>query len=177
MPMLSAPVSYRSIAGRIGLTLGGGGLGSLGTLAVVHKPSMTAVAAAAAIAALAATAIDSVGKALPKIIGATSSLIIGLIRVHADARATIIRAKVRAELARAGMEPGKSAQAAEMMRQLSIDADLPEYRRPSDETLTKLLGSSRAGNTRRNSGSGPETPGSGSRRPKADSDKVIPIRN
>jgi hypothetical protein len=176
MTMLSAPASYRGLATRIGLTLGGGGLGSLATLAFVHRPSMTAVAAAAAIVALAANAIESAGKALPEIISAISSLIIGCTRARADAKATLIRAKVRAEIARAGMEPGKSVPAAEMMRQLSIDTDLPEDRRPSDETLTKLLAPSRARNTSRKSGSGPETPGSGSRRPRANSDKVIPIR-
>jgi len=173
----SLPATFGSIATRVGLTAGGGGAGSLATLALVHNPSTTAVAAAAVIAALAANAAESTCKALPAIITATSNLQTARLRARADAEATVTLATVRADLARAGMEPGKAAQAAEMLRVLCMNPDLAKDRRPADETLVKLQSASRSRNTGGESGTGPKNTGNGPRRPKVATNKVVPIRS
>jgi hypothetical protein len=143
------PAALGSIATRIGLTVGGGGAGTLAMLALTHKPGTTAIAAGAATVAFAANVAESAGKALPGIIAAISNLLTARIRARADARATVILATTRAELAKAGLDPGKAAQAAEMQRLLSLNPDLPKDRRPADGTLIKLHGARRASGARR----------------------------
>lgn len=170
------PATLGSIATRIGLTVGGGGAGTLATLALMHRPGTTAIAAAAVTVAFAANVAESACKALPGIIAAISDLLTARIRARADAKATIILATTRAELARAGLDPGKTVQAAEMQRLLSVNPDLPKGRRPTDETLIKLQGTHRTRNSSSESGTGPDTPGNGSRKPKATTNTVVPIR-
>lgn len=142
-----------------------GGTGSLAALALLHKAGATALAAGAvtAVTAMAASALTS----LSDVIEAVGNLLTALIRARADAKATVIQAKIRAELARAGLDPGKTPQAAEMQRALSINPDLPRDRRPADETLIRLYGAARA---RGGSDSAP-------RSRKVAASKVVPIRS
>jgi hypothetical protein len=171
------PPAVGSIAPKIGLTVGGGGAGSLAALALVHKPGTTAIAAAGVGVAFAANAAESASRSLPTIIDAISNLLTARIRARADAKATIILVTVRAELARAGLDPGKSIQAAEMQRALGMNPDLPGDRRPSDEAFIKLYGAARARNITSESGTSPDSPGSGSRNPKAAASNLVPIRS
>lgn len=173
----SLPASAGSTVTRIALTAGGGGAGSLAALALVHKPGTTAVAAAAVSVALAANAADSATKALPAIIEAVGNLLTARIRAKADAKATIILAKTRDELARAGLDSGKTAQAAEMQRCLTSNPDLPKDRRPTDETLIKLHGAPRTRTSTSEPGTGPDTPGNGPRSPKETIRTVVPFRS
>lgn len=177
MRPVSVPASLGSTAARIGLTVGGGGAGSLATLALVHMPSTTEIAAAAVSVALAANAGDSAARALPAIIEAVSNLLTARIRAKADAEATIILAHSRDDLARAGLDPAKTAQAAEMQRCMTANPDLPQDRRPSDETLIKLQGASRARNNTSEPGTGPGTPGNGQKNPKETARTVVPFRS
>jgi hypothetical protein len=134
------------------------------------------MAAGAVTAALAVNAVASAFKSLAGSIEAVSNLLTALIRARADAKATIINAKVRADLARAGLDPAKTPQAAEMQRVLSVNPDLPKDRRLADETLIKLHGASRARSSGE-SGTGPDSPSSSPRNPKAATSKVVPIRS
>jgi hypothetical protein len=171
------PSSLAGAATRIALTAGTGGAGSLAALALVHSSGTVAVAAGAAAGAVAARAAGSAGKALPGIIEAVSNLITARIRAKADAQATVLLASTRASLAQAGLDPGKTAQAAEMQRQLTANPDLPEGRRPADETLLKLQGGHR---TRSSSGEppkSPDTPVTGPRAATAAGRRVVPIRS
>jgi hypothetical protein len=136
----SLPSSIGSTVTRAGLAAGCGGAGSLAALAVIHKHSAPAVAAGAVTAAFAVSAAASAVRSLAGAINAIGSLLSTVIRARADAKATIIHAKVRAELARAGLDPNKTTQAAEMQRILSVNPALPRDRRPADETLIKLHG-------------------------------------
>jgi hypothetical protein len=61
------------------------------------------------------------------------------ITAAAEADALKKRTGAQAALVRAGMEPGKSADAVALMRQLAIQADLPDGRRLDDDHLSKLL--------------------------------------
>jgi hypothetical protein len=142
MRPLRLPSALGSILTRAGLTVGGGGAGSLATLALIHRPDTTAIAAGAAIAALAANVAESAGNALPGVISAISNLLTGCIRARADAKSTNINAATRAKIAEAGLDPSKTASAAEMLRAMSGNPDLPKDRRPTDETLVKLQGAS-----------------------------------
>jgi hypothetical protein len=169
------PSALGSIATRIGLTVGGGGAGTLATLALIHRPDTTAIATGTATAAFAAHVTKSASKTLPGIITAISNLLTARIRARADAKATIILATTRAELARAGLDPSKTAQAAEMQRLLSINPDLPKDRRPTDETLIKLQGGHRTRNNSSEPGAGPDTPGNGPRTRRTTANKVVPI--
>jgi hypothetical protein len=159
------PSTLGSIATRIGVAAGGGGAGTLVTLALVHRPTTTAIAAGAATAAIAAHASESACKALPAIITAISNLLTARTRTRADAKATIILARTRADLAKAGLDPGQTAAAAEMQRLLIMNPDLPKDRRPTDETLLKLQATHRARNSTTETGAGPDSPGNGPRTP------------
>jgi hypothetical protein len=173
----SLPATLGSTVTRAGLAACCGGAGSLAALALVHdKASAPAMAAGAVTAAFAVNAAASALKSLSSAIEAVGSLLTALIRARADAKATIIHARVRADLARAGLDPGKTPQAAEMQRLLSVNADLPKDRRPADETLIKLHGASRARSTGE-SGTSPDSPGNSPRNPKAAASKVVPIRS
>jgi hypothetical protein len=158
----SLPAGLGSTVTRAGLAAGCGGAGSLAALALVHKIGAPAVAAGAVTAAFAASAFKSLSGAIE----AVGNLLTALIRARADAKATVINARVRADLARAGLDPGKTTQAAEMQRALSVNPDLPKDRRPADETLVKLYGATRARSSGGESGTGPDTRG-----------KVVPIRS
>jgi hypothetical protein len=94
----------------------------------MHRPDTTAIAAGAAVAALAAHVAESAGNALPGIITAISNLLTGYIRARADAKSTNTSAATRAEIARAGLDPSKTASAAEMLRAMSGNPDLPKDR-------------------------------------------------
>ena len=157
----------RGALGRIvtgaGLAAGCGGAGSLATLALLHKIGAPVIAAGAVTSAFAASALRSLASAIE----AVGALLTSLIRTRADAKATLINARVRAELARAGLDPGKTPQAAEMQRALSVNPDLPRDRRPADETLIKLHGVTRPRSISSESATGPDTPGR----------KVVPIRS
>jgi hypothetical protein len=168
----SLPAALGSTVTRACLAVGFGGAGSLAALALVHRVGAPAVAAGAVTAAFAA----SVFKSLSGAIEAAGNLLTALIRARADAKATVINAKVRAELARAGLDPGKTLQAAEMQRALSVNPDLPKDRRPADETLIKLHGAIRARSSSE-SGASPDTPGGSPRSPKTATSKVVPIRS
>jgi hypothetical protein len=174
------PSALGSLATRIGLTVGGGGgAGTLAALALMHRPGTTVLAAGAATAALAAHAAESASKTLPGIITAISNLLTARTRARADAKATIILATTRADLARAGLDPSQTAQAAEMQRWLSANPDMPKDRRPTDETLIKLQGGRHRARNNSSSepGTNPDTPRNGPRTPRATTSNVVPIRS
>jgi hypothetical protein len=171
----SLPTTLGSTPARVGLTIGSGGAGSLAALAFVHNPTATTLAAAAVTAALAANAAESACAGLPGIITAISNLLTLRIRAKADAKATLIFAAARADLARSGLDPGSSAHAADMLRFLCLNPDLPENRRPADETFLKLQAATRTRSTSSESGTGPDSPGNGSRRSTA-TNKVLAFR-
>jgi hypothetical protein len=177
----SLPAAIGGPVTRAGLAVGCGGAGSLAALALTHlahKASVPAVAAGAVTAALAVNAAASAFRSLAGAINALGNLLSSVIRARADAKATIIHAKVRADLARAGLDPHKAAQAAEMQRALSVNPDLPKDRRPADETLLKLHGPARLRSSTGEPIAGPDTPGNRSRNPKATaSTVVVPIRS
>ena len=168
----SLPAAFGRTVTRACLAASCGGAGSLAALALVHKIGAPVVAVGAVTSAFAASAAKSLSAAIE----AVGTLLTSLVRARADAKATLINAKVRAELARAGLDPGKTPQAAEMQRALSVNPDLPKDRRPADETLLKLHGATRARSVSSESGAGPDTPGSSQRNPKAGPIKVVPIR-
>ena len=177
MRPLRLPSALGSILTRVGLTVGGGGAGSLATLAVIHRPDTTAIAAGAAIAALAANVAESAGNALPGIITAISNLLTGCIRARADAKSTNINAATRAKIAEAGLDPSKTASAAEMLRAMSGNPDLPKNRRPTDETLIKLQGAHRTRSSTGEPSTDPGTPSDGRPVSKATVNMVVPIRS
>ncbi len=174
----STPASPQTFASRIGLTVCGGGAGWLATLAFAHKPSTTALAAVAAGVALAVNAGASICKALPEIIRALSDRNTARIMATAEAEILVMRARARIEFARAGLEPDKFVQAAEMLRLLSIDPDMsPDGRRLNDHDLARLLAAPRSRSISTKPRSGPGRPGGGPGRPgKGDGGNVIPIR-
>lgn len=104
--------------------------GKLATLALIHRPDTTVIAAGAAIVTLAAHLAGSVGNTLPGIITAISNLLTSRIRAKADAESTNTSATTRSQIALAGLDPGKTAVAAEMLRAMSGNPDLPKERRP-----------------------------------------------
>jgi hypothetical protein len=165
------PAALGSIAARGGLAVGCGGAGSLAALALAQDVGAPAVAAGAVGVALAMSAV----KSLAGVIDALANLLTGFIRARADAKATVISARVRADLARAGLDPEKTQQAAEMQRALSVNPDLPKDRRLADEALIKLHGASRARSSTSEPATGPDTPGNAPRNSKAN--KVVPIRS
>ena len=169
----SLPRMCGSTVTRVGVAAGCGGAGTLAALALVHKVGVPAVGAGAVTAAFAVSAFKSLSGAIE----AVGNLLTALTRARADAKATVINAKVRAELARAGLDPDKTPQAAEMQRALSVNPDLPKDRRPADETLIKLHGANRARNSSGESGTSPDSPGNSPRNPKAAASKVVPIRS
>lgn len=177
MTMLSASAPYRSIATRIGLTIGGGSAGTFAVLAFAHRPGMAVLAAAAAGTAIIANAIESICRVLPDTINAIRDLLTARTRARADAKKTIMMTKLRAELARSGIDSSKTAQAAEMLWFLAIDPDMPEDRRLNDEMLSKHMGTFWPRNNSRKLGSGPENPGNGSKRPRSSNSKVVPLRS
>jgi hypothetical protein len=171
-----SPSALGRTAARIGLTAGSGGAGTLAALALAHRAGATAIAAGAVSVALAAQVAESAGRTLPGIIAAISNLLTSCIRARADAKATVIHAKTRAELAKAGLDPSQpTSSAAEMQRMLALNPDLSKDRRPADETLIKLQGSHRRSNSGE-SGTGPDAPGNGPRTRRATTDKVVLIR-
>jgi hypothetical protein len=173
----SLPAALGSTATRAGLAACCGGAGSLAALALAHdKANAPAIAAGAVTAAVAVNAAAAAVKSLAGAIEAIGSLLTALIRARADAKATIINARVRAELARAGLDPAKTPQAAEMQRLLSVNPDLPKDRRLADETLVKLHAASRARSSGE-SGTSPDSPGNNPRNTKAAASKVVPIRS
>jgi len=89
----------------------------------------------------------------------------------------VMRAQTRTALAQAGTEPGKLEQAAEMLRLLPIDPDLPQGRRLNDLALARLLAPPRAKSISEKSDNGPENPDDTSKKPSNGGGcKVIPIR-
>jgi hypothetical protein len=96
-----------TVVTRAGCAAGCGGAGSLAALAFVHRLGAPAVAAGAVTAAVAASAVKSLSGAIE----AVGNLLTALIRVRADAKATVINAKLRADLARAGLDPGRTSTA------------------------------------------------------------------
>jgi hypothetical protein len=169
----SRAAAIGSTVTRAGLAAGCGGAGSLAALALAHKAGAPALAAGAAVA-VALNAAASACTLASGTAGSLSGLLAALIRARADAQATVIMAKVRAELARAGLDPARAPQAAEMQRALAVNPDLPRDRRPADETLLRLYGASRVRSTSTEPGSGPDTPGS---RPKTARKVVVPLRS
>jgi hypothetical protein len=142
-PQFSIPIC-------IGFTIGGGGAGWLGAVAVIHKPSAAIIGVTAVIAALAANLIESICKSLPEIIKAkgdretarikaSGETAAHMIKEVSEAQALIMRTRTRTMLLQAGVQSGLSSQAAEMLRQQSLDVDLPRGRRFSDEALAPLL--------------------------------------
>jgi hypothetical protein len=117
-----------------GLAAGCGGAGSFAALALIHKHSAPAIPAGAVTAAAAVNAAASAVKTLTGVINAISSLLTALIRAGRR-EGNRHRRRVRADLARAGIAPRKTPQAAEMQRILAVNPDLPKDRRPVDETL------------------------------------------
>jgi hypothetical protein len=177
MPSPSASTPYRSIASRIGLTIGGGSAVWLATLAVVHKPTMTTIGAAAVAVAVAVNAVEAIFKALPEIIKAISACKVAHINAKAEAKTMVMRTQTRTALAQAGIEPGKLVQAAEMLRLLPIDPDLPQGRRLNDQALARLLAPSRAKSISKKSANDPKNPDNTPRKPSDGGDsKVVPIR-
>jgi hypothetical protein len=177
MPSPPASTPYRSIASRIGLTIAGASAVWLATLAVIHKPNMTTIGAAAVVVAVAVNAVESIFKALLEIIKTVSACKVAHISAKAEAETMIMRAQTRTALAQAGTEPGKLAQAAEMLRLLPIDPDLPQGRRLNDQALARLLAPPRAKSVSEKSDNDPENPDSTSKKPiDGGGSKVIPIR-
>jgi hypothetical protein len=181
----STPAPHHPIATRIALALGGGGAGWLGTLAFAHKPSTTALAAAAAGAALIINAASSAGRALPEIIRALGDRKTARIRATADAQTQVLRAQARIQLAQAGIDPEKFPQAAEMVRLLAIDPDMPpDGRRLNDDSLARLLTPPRPRSTSTKPPNAPRRPGNGPGRPghdpkrsgNGDGSNVLPLR-
>jgi hypothetical protein len=179
--MTSPSTSYRSTVTRIGLTvvgltLGGGSAGWLVTHVVVHKPGVSAAAAVAAIVALVVNAGALICKTLPEIIKARSDRETARIRATAEAQTMVMRAQMRTALAQVGIEPGKQAPAAEMMRLLAIDPDMsPDGHRLNDDALARLLSASRARSIGRRPG--PRRPGNGPKQQdEGEGGKVIPLR-
>jgi hypothetical protein len=162
MRMQSLP-ACRALAARLSWALGAGGAGSLAVLILARRPSATRMAVVAVAVAVAATLIESVCRALPRVITATSNLMTARTRAKADAGATSTLASARAELARAGLDPAKTAPAAEMLRLLCLDPDLPKDRRPADNTLVKLQETSLARASTTGTSPGPETADMGNR--------------
>jgi hypothetical protein len=173
----STPAPH-SIITRIALAIGGGGMGWLGTLAFAHKPSTSALAAAAACAALIINAISSVGRACPEIIRALSDRKTARIKAKADAKTQVLRTQARIKLSEDGIDPDKFPQAAELIRLLSIDPDMPpDGRRLNDDALAKLLATSRPRNTSTGPRNSPRRPGNDPKKPgNADGSNVLPIR-
>ena len=93
MPRL--PGSERSLAARVGLTLGGGGAGWFGALAIMHRPSTAAIGVAVAACALAANSIRSICESLPKIIEAKGVRDVERIRAVGEATAHIRQGNLR----------------------------------------------------------------------------------
>lgn len=169
MPLPS--VRRRDIATRVGLTIGGGGAGWLGAIAVIHQPGTAAVAAVVVAAALATSVAEVIFTSLPEIIKARGEAKKEIIRETAEAKAILMRAETRTALLRAGVEPGKAAQADDMLRRQAIDTDLPEGRRLNDEALVRLLTAPRTRKTGTRPDNGPKKPDNGSSR-----GNVFPIR-
>jgi hypothetical protein len=149
--------SISRLAGRLGLTAGGGGAGLAGGLAVTHNPSVAVATAAILAAALSLPrVVESVYKRRPAILKAKGDAKVARIKAASEARALTTRTNMRAKLLLAGLDPDKADQAAEMLRQQSIDADLPEGRRLNDEPLAKLLTAPKTKSSGREPDSGPK---------------------
>jgi hypothetical protein len=156
--MPSPSTTRRSIATRVGLTLGGGSAGWLGALAASHEPATAATAAAAGIAALAV-----ICTALPEIIRSRGEAKSSTIRETAEAQALLMRTETRTALLRAGLSAGTTPQALDMLRQGAIDTDLPQGRRLNDEALAKLHTVPRPRSPGKKPGNGPTRPDRGSK--------------
>jgi D-serine deaminase-like pyridoxal phosphate-dependent protein len=174
----STPASRHSITTRLALAIGGGGAGWLGTLAFTHQPSTTALAAAAAGAVLIINAVSSAGRALPGIIRALSDRKTARIKATADAETQVMRAQARIKLAQDGIDPDKFPQAAELIRLLSIDPDMPpDGHRLNDDALARLLTATRPRSTSTKPGNRPRRPGGSPRKPgSGDESNVLPLR-
>lgn len=160
--MVSPSTTRRDIATRLSLTLGGGGAGCLGVLAVIHKPSTAIIAIAGGIAVLAVNIIEIICKSLPEIIKTRGEAKRNLIKETAEAKALLMRTQTRMKLLEAGLDPDKTASAADMLRQQAIDTDLPRERRMGDDVLAKLHAAPRTRNPDRKPHNGPRNPGNGS---------------
>ena len=118
--------SVRKISGVAGVSTAiGGGAGLLAHFAATSKN--TAAVIAVTVIIVSAMIIS----ALPKILAQRPAIL----------SKKILRkeANTRAEIAKAGMEPGKAAAAVNILRQLAITPPLPEDQRLSDETYRELL--------------------------------------
>jgi hypothetical protein len=176
MRTLHLPATLGTTVACIGWTVTGGA-GTLAALALAHKTGAAAVVTGAATMVIAAHVGESASKTLPAIIAAISDLMAARILAKADARATIVNATTRAELASAGLDPDKAPQAIAMMRAASTNPDLREGRRLADEAIVRLQGSPHARTNTSEPSTGPSTPGNGSRTAKATRNKVISIHS
>jgi hypothetical protein len=172
--------SIRNLARRVGPVLGAGAGGWLGTLEVTHRPGTAAIAAAVAVTALAANTVKWICKSLPEIIEAKSRRETALISTASEAQALTERTKTRTALLRAGIDSDRVDQIVAMLRQQSVDADLPQGRRLSDVPLAKLLVADRAKETGDRPRSGPGKPSSGPRKQRGATRpagrNVVPLR-
>jgi hypothetical protein len=173
----SLPSAISSTAARVALALSCGGAGSLAAAVLIRHAGTPVIAAGAVAAALAGNAVASAFKSLPDVIEAVGSLLATLIRGRADARATIVHAKIRAELAREGLDPMKTHQAIEMQRLLLLNPDLPPGRRLADDALIKLNAASRTRNGGTETVTGPDAPGTHRSNAKVADSKVVPLRS
>ena len=98
MPSPPASTPYRSIASRIGLTIGAGSAVWLATLAVIHNPDITTIGAAAVVVAVAVNAVESIFKVFLEIIKTISACRVAHISAKAEAETMVMRAQTRAAL-------------------------------------------------------------------------------
>jgi hypothetical protein len=109
-------------------------------LAIAHSSAVAVGAAACLVlAANLPKIVESIYRRRPTSIKVKGEAKVNAIRATSEAQALMLRTQVEAELLCAGMEPGKAEQAVLLLRQHSINADLPEGRRLTDDPLSKLL--------------------------------------
>lgn len=171
------PSAFSSTAAHVALALSCGGAGSFAAAVLMRHAGTPVIAAGAVAAALAGNALASAFKSLPGVIEAVGNLLATVIRGRADARATLIHAKIRAELAREGLDPMKTHQAVEMQRLLLLNPDLPPGRRLADDTFIKLNAVSRTRNGGTETVTGPDAPGAHLSNARVADSRVVPLRS
>jgi hypothetical protein len=127
-----------------GLCAGVGGTGTLGLLGMTtHKTADVIAAAGVAALTVITSGVVRIVEARyanrAAIIKAQASAAAQAMRASGDLCASTTNAQLRAELLRAGLDPACTRQAAEMLRQQNIDANLPPGRRLNDDALEHLL--------------------------------------
>lgn len=110
---------------RAGVAVGCGAAGSFAALEFAHTGSALVVAAGLVTAVLAAASAAPAGMLLARATEGAGDRLTNLLRARADAKATVMTARVRIELARAGLDPDRTRQAAEMLRLLAANGDPP----------------------------------------------------